>query len=139
MSQNFRANYNGLLASDQKFGGQRELLPRNPKSEEDCRDPSTCFAAGDGRVNEQPNLAVIHTLFMREHNRIAREVIVQIQRSHHTKDVNQQDRMELVIVKSRKDCSCALLKGVERFVRNLCHLHRHSYLHSNFKPKSGHE
>ena len=112
MSQNFRANYNGLLASDQKFGGQRELLPRNPKSEEDCRDPSTCFAAGDGRVNEQPNLAVIHTLFMREHNRIAREVIVQIQRSHHTKDVNQQD----------EDCSCALLKGVERFFRNLCHL-----------------
>jgi len=33
-----------------------------------------CFFSGDFRVNEQLNLIVIHTLFMREHNRIAAQL-----------------------------------------------------------------
>merc|ERR1719193_814132 len=33
-----------------------------------------CFFAGDFRVNEQLNLIVIHTLFMREHNRVASQL-----------------------------------------------------------------
>ena len=32
------------------------------------------YCLGDFRVNEQPNLAIIHTLFIREHNRIAKEL-----------------------------------------------------------------
>ncbi|CAG0904174.1 unnamed protein product [Cyprideis torosa] len=44
--------------------GRSSLLPLNGKENE-------VFEAGDVRVNEAVNLAAIHTIFMREHNRLA--------------------------------------------------------------------
>ncbi|KAF5280247.1 hypothetical protein FQA39_LY18070 [Lamprigera yunnana] len=48
----------------------KELLPQSDHHPE-CKAPSGyCFIGGDGRASEQPGLTVIHTIFLREHNRI---------------------------------------------------------------------
>ena len=48
-------------------GPNGDLLPVD--NTETCK-AGACMKAGDGRVNEQPNLGIMHILFLREHNRI---------------------------------------------------------------------
>ena len=52
-----------------------ELLPAD-SNDLDCRmsEGNSCFKSGDVRVNEHPSLVAMHTLWVRQHNRLARQL-----------------------------------------------------------------
>uniref|UniRef100_UPI00358E85AB thyroid peroxidase n=1 Tax=Myxine glutinosa TaxID=7769 RepID=UPI00358E85AB len=74
----------GLLRSNMEYtDGGRELLPfvRDNLPSPCIQVPGTedafrveCFLAGDSRVNEVLTLTAMHTLWLREHNRLARSL-----------------------------------------------------------------
>ena len=74
--------------------GWKDLPP--PRREFDCEGtqtcPTTCFKAGDERINEMPTLTIVQTLFFREHNRIARGL----------KEVNPQWDDETLYMEARR-------------------------------------
>ncbi|VVD00797.1 unnamed protein product [Leptidea sinapis] len=62
--------FNGRLNATANPLNGKDLLPRSD-SHPECKAPSGyCFIAGDGRASEQPGLTAIHTIFLREHNRL---------------------------------------------------------------------
>ncbi|TDG40912.1 hypothetical protein AWZ03_012670 [Drosophila navojoa] len=69
---------NGALKST----SSENLLPTSPDDEdhrfcawESSANSTTCFTAGDSRVNSSPLSILIYTIFMRNHNRIAAELL----------------------------------------------------------------
>ncbi|XP_014255974.1 lactoperoxidase-like isoform X2 [Cimex lectularius] len=79
-ADSLRVLQSGLMKTLPKFAhlGLKPLLPLKTKQPDDgCIRYSPdiyCFLAGDSRVNEQLALGVLHTLTVREHNRIATEL-----------------------------------------------------------------
>lgn len=70
-ARELRSNQGGKLRTSQGVTG-RENLPQAQDGA--CRKTSDvfkCFAAGEGRTNENLGLSGLQTVFMREHNRIA--------------------------------------------------------------------
>ena len=64
-----RTGLQGLLKTTVSDEG-KELLPIRPN----CSD-RTCYYAGDTRAQENPQLAILHTIWMRQHNRMARALL----------------------------------------------------------------
>jgi len=79
-NQPLRKRVGGLLKITATKGSKTGLLPTcDRESKRDdismCSGCKSCFFAGDVRANEQLNLIAMHTIWMREHNRVARNLL----------------------------------------------------------------
>jgi len=72
-AEGLREFRNGRLNMTLPPHGRGKNLMPTTKSNDECKAESgKCFVAGDHRASEQPALAAMHTVFLREHNRIVK-------------------------------------------------------------------
>merc|ERR550534_2891652 len=85
------------LEKKQGRSGMKSLLPltRDRDTFECMSSSGECFLAGDDRVNEQPGLTAMHTILMREHNHIARELATNNQ--HWSNETVYQETRRIII------------------------------------------
>jgi hypothetical protein len=69
-----RTMFGGQLKTSTGTTARPHLVQAIDNTCRDTNDRIKCFAAGEGRVNENLGLTGIQTLYMREHNRIATEL-----------------------------------------------------------------
>ena len=50
------------------------MMPTTETNKECKAESGKCFVAGDIRASEQPALAAMHTIFLREHNRMVEDL-----------------------------------------------------------------
>lgn len=67
---NILRGFNGRMNITVNSRRGRDLLPQSTTHPECKARSGYCFIGGDGRASEQPALAVMHTMWVREHNRI---------------------------------------------------------------------
>ncbi|XP_022239909.1 peroxidase-like isoform X2 [Limulus polyphemus] len=73
LASQLRSYKGGTLKSSNMRG--REMLPMKKDKKTSCGNPERrqyCFISGDSRTNEHVNLMVMHAIWMREHNRLAK-------------------------------------------------------------------
>ncbi|XP_063882991.1 LOW QUALITY PROTEIN: chorion peroxidase-like [Scylla paramamosain] len=81
-SENLREGKGGRLLVQVAKNGEN-LLPPSTDREDGCNNEEKfmqnefCFIAGDDRVNEQVMLTLMHTVWVREHNRVAKQLEAQ--------------------------------------------------------------
>ena len=67
----------GLLRTGPNFPANQPSLPQIDEETKEfiaCPNRKDCFLCGDARCNEQISLSIMHTIWLREHNRCAREM-----------------------------------------------------------------
>ncbi len=75
LRENVDGRLNGTFPS---HGRGKHLLPKTNKNHECKAASGFCFYGGDARVSEQPGLAAMHTIFLREHNRLVERLKVRL-------------------------------------------------------------